>query len=107
MGRLVCSWLLIVPYLWMCFKDTPISVGDIVNAVARPFLSSVLMGEVLYLVKGLVPFDRALPTLLLGGALAIPLYFGFWVLLPSGRSEIREVWGHLTGAFGQRKTTEA
>src|SRR5688572_933681 len=103
MGRLVWAWVLIVPTMLWSFKGTPISLRLVANAVVRPLLSSLLMGEVLYMVKTMVPLDHPLPTLLLGGVLAVPLYFGFWLLMPSGRSEILGVWNDLTAAFGQRK----
>jgi hypothetical protein len=48
-------------------------------------------------------FDREIFTVLAGGLAMVPLYVGFWLVLPRGRSEIREVWKDLHAAFRQSK----
>ena len=102
-GRLASALLLTVPLLWWCFRDTPVTLKLVFDAVSRPFLSSLLMGEVLYVWKVVAPSDSAVATVLFGGLLAAPLYLGVWLLLPSGRSELRKVWKDLFAAFGRSK----
>jgi PST family polysaccharide transporter len=103
LGRVAYSYLFLLPYLWWSFKDTPVNLRHFGNAIARPLLSSLLMGEVLYLLKSWISFDREIFTLMVGGLLMVPLYVGFWLVLPRGRSEIRQVWTDLTAAFSQSK----
>ena len=102
-GRLASSILLTVPLLWWSFRDTPVTLKLVFDAAGRPFLSSLLMGEVLYAWKVVAPLDSAVATVLFGGLLAAPLYLGVWLLLPSGRSELRKVWKDLFAAFGRSK----
>ena len=61
------------------------------------------MGEVLYLLRPWILFDREIFTVLAGGLVMVPLYVGLWLLLPRGRSEIKEVWKDLNAAFRQSK----
>jgi O-antigen/teichoic acid export membrane protein len=103
LGRLAYSYVFLLPILWWSFKDTPISLRLFGNAIARPLLSSLLMGEVLYLLRPWILFDREIFTVLAGGLAMVPLYVGFWLVLPRGRSEIREVWKDLHAAFRQSK----
>jgi O-antigen/teichoic acid export membrane protein len=106
-GHLACSYLLLIPSLWWSFRDTPINLRVFTVAVARPLLSSLLMGGVLYALKVSVPFASAPTTLVLGAVLMLPLYFGFWLLLPGGRSAMSEVWVDLSSAFRQTKRLAA
>jgi O-antigen/teichoic acid export membrane protein len=104
-GHLACSYLLLIPSLWWSFKDTPITLRLFTAAVMRPLISSLLAGGVLYALKG--SFNGALPTLIFGAVLMLPLYVTFWLLLPGGRLAIREVWADVSSAFGRSKTLAA
>src|SRR5688572_23887625 len=91
-ASLASSYLFVTPFLWWSFKDTPISLRLVAAAAARPFFASLLMAGVLYNFKVSTIFNAALPTLLVGSALALPLYFSFWFLLPGGRAAMMAVW---------------
>jgi len=102
-GHLVATYLSIVPFLWWSFKDTPITLRLFAAAVSRPLIASVLMGALLYNLKAAAIFDRALPTLMFGAALMVPLYFSFWLLIPGGHSAMTAVWEDLMSAFRESK----
>jgi hypothetical protein len=102
-GHLVATYLSLVPFLWWSFKDTPITLRLFAAAVSRPLIASVLMGALLYNLKAAAIFDRALPTLMFGAALMVPLYFSFWLLIPGGRSAMNSRMGRLMSAFRESK----
>jgi len=102
-GHLVATYLSLVPFLWWSFRDTPITLRLFAAAVSRPLIASVLTGALLYNLKATAIFDRALPMLLFGAALMVPLYFSFWLLIPGGRSAMTAVWKDLMSAFRESK----
>jgi PST family polysaccharide transporter len=103
-GHLACSYLLLVPNLWWSFRDTPINLQIFASSVARPLVSSLLMAGVLYALKVTLAFPGAWTTLVLGAVLMLPLYFGFWLMLPGGRSAMKEAWTDLSSAFSRTNT---
>ena len=108
LGRLSATWLGLVPLLLWSFKDTPISLRTFVDAISRPFVASVLMAVLLYNFKVSGVLGGASATLVICGILMPFLYFSFWLVIPGGRSAIREAWADLVPAFrpGKRKEAE-
>jgi O-antigen/teichoic acid export membrane protein len=100
-GSLVKSYVILIPVLWWGFKDTPISIRLFMGALFRPFVASLMMGALLYNLKTSVVLGGPLVTLVLCATLMPVLYASFWLLIPGGRSAIKEVWTDLASAFGQ------
>jgi len=103
LGHLVCTWVGCIPVLVWSFKGTPISLRTFGSAISRPFAASLLMGALLYNLKVSTVLGGATITFVICGILMAPLYFSFWLVIPGGRSTIREVWADLAPAFHRRK----
>jgi PST family polysaccharide transporter len=103
LGHLACTWLGLVPVLLVSFKDTPISLRTFGKAISRPFVASVLTASLLYNLTLSEVLGGAEVTLVICGILMPLLYFSFWLVIPGGRSAIREVWADLAPALRPRK----
>ena len=85
----ITAYVWILPSLWYCLRDTPVSIRGILRAVCVPALCSFVMGLLLLL---------ASPELSKLGSLEIPLslglavlsYFGVWLLFPGGMRTLTE-----------------
>ena len=96
-------YLLLVPKLYWSFKRTPISVGLFFSSIARPLAASVVMGIILALLRQARLVQSAFGDLCLGVVVSALVYFGLWMMLPGGRSELRDLIADLSGpisAFG-------
>jgi O-antigen/teichoic acid export membrane protein len=106
-GHVVCVYLLMVPKLWLSFKDTPINLRIFAGAVARPLTSTLFMGGFLYVLKSVITTDDAWISLISGLSLGVLVYSVTWLLLPGGRSQMRDVWTDLRSAFGLSRVSAA
>ena len=100
----VTAYLWLLPSLWYCLRDTPVSIRGILGAVRMPAFCSSVMGLVLLL---------ASPELSRLGGLEIPLslvlavlsYVGVWLLFPGGMGRLAEYFAYLllslTGRVGR------
>jgi PST family polysaccharide transporter len=106
-GHMVGTWLALIPFLSWGFKDTPISLRLFAGAISRPFMASVLMAALLYWFKMSDVLGGTIPTLMICGTLLPFLYFSFWLVIPGGRSAVREVWSDLASAFRSRNRDQS
>ncbi len=81
-----------LPGVLYCFRGTPVRLADLIDALARPALTSTLAGGALFLAQ---PIAQAPSILVLRLAVDLLLYGIFyaaaWLLIPNGRATIREV----------------
>ena len=102
----ITAYVWILPSLWYCLRDTPVSIRGILRAVCVPALCSFVMGLLLLL---------ASPELSKLGSLEIPLslglavlsYFGVWLLFPGGMRTLTEYFTYplrsLRGRVGSNR----
>jgi PST family polysaccharide transporter len=90
-------YLLLVPTLYWSFKRTPISVGLFFSTIARPLTASLAMGIVLALFRKAGVVQGATEELFLGAVASVPVYFGFWMAMPGGPSNLRDLIADLSG----------
>jgi O-antigen/teichoic acid export membrane protein len=99
----VCSlYLFLVPKLCSSFKRTPITVGLFFSSIARPLSASVVMGIMLALLRQARLVQGAFGELCLGIVVGALVYFGLWMVMPGGRSELRDLIADLSGQIGFR-----
>jgi len=93
--------IMFVPFLHLSLKNSPVTFGAFVRALARPFASSLLVGIALVGCKLALP--AAPPVVSCGGGLVVTtvVFIATWVLLPGGRSELRALWAAVAGAARQ------
>jgi polysaccharide transporter, PST family len=91
------SYLLLVPRLYWSFKGTPISMRLFFSSIAKPLAASAVMGIILVLLRQARLVQGAFGELCLGIVASALVYFGLWMVMPGGRSELRDLIADLTG----------
>jgi O-antigen/teichoic acid export membrane protein len=92
-------YLLLVPKLYWSFKRTPISMGLFFSSIARPLAASLVMGIILLLLRQARLVQGAFGDLCLGVVVSPLVYLGLWMVMPGGRSELRDLIADLSGPF--------
>ena len=80
----IIYYLTIVPGLWYCFKDTPITVISFFKAISQPLIASVVVTCTLVIISKNIAALGNLAYLGISGILGISVYFGILALLPGG-----------------------
>lgn len=96
------TYLLMVPNLYFCLKDSPISVAAFFSTVGRPAVASVAMALGLLLLRQALPNVRMSVSLGLGCVAAPIMLVGFLMLVPGGRNELLALMSDVRSAL-QRK----
>jgi len=87
----IVSYLLLLPTLWYCFKGTPVSICDFFSAISRPFIASIIMGLVTYIISS--NLNISLELVVIGCAFIIGFisYFIVLLILPGGMILLRDI----------------
>jgi len=86
----VATSVIFIPLnLHYSFKGSPVTVGSFWSAIRMSLASSVFMGVSLIVFRLTFPIAHSLPSLLAGCAIGATTYLLPWLLLPSGRAELR------------------
>lgn len=86
----VAYCLLSLPTMAFALRHSPVSLGDVLRAVWRPFATSIASAFLVVRLMTLFPAPHAVIALLaLKGALYVGLYGASWALIPGGLSAIR------------------
>ncbi|MEM8614140.1 MAG: lipopolysaccharide biosynthesis protein [Cyanobacteria bacterium P01_H01_bin.105] len=87
-GYTVGMGLLSYPSVLYCVRQSPITLGDVMGAVWRPAIASILAACLLYLAQLLTPsINLLLIRLLVAGLIYAVFYSGIWMLLPGGYTQ--------------------
>ena len=89
-------YLLLVPKLYWSFKGTPISLRLFFTSICKPLAASVLMGIVLMALRAAKLVPGAFGDLCLGVVVGALVYLGFWMVMPGGRTELRDLIADLS-----------
>jgi PST family polysaccharide transporter len=101
----VATFVVLMPWLlYYSFAGTPVSVGDFLRSVSRPFVASLTMGAALLLLQYFAPLESALLSLLAGCGTAITAYFLAFNLLPGGRRQLQSLANEVLAALRQRSS---
>jgi len=84
------------------FKGSPVTLGSFWSAIRMPLASSVIMGVSLIVFRFTFPIAHSLPSLLAGCAIGATTYLLPWLLLPSGRAELRLILQDVQNAVLRR-----
>jgi PST family polysaccharide transporter len=84
--------IMFVPYLRLCFRNSPVTVSAFLGALARPFTASVVLAGLLVMFRTVYPSASTPITGLASGLVISAIVFPVaWVMLPGGRLELREL----------------
>jgi len=95
-GHVAYSYILVPPMIAWIIMGTPVRLRDLVDAMARPLVASLLSAAALLAARDAMSAFSPLAILMVGAALAPLLVLGFWALLPGGIGEIRTIIGGAT-----------
>jgi len=95
--------MLITPWmLYYSFAGTPVSSGDFLRSVSRPFVASLGMGAALLLLQNFAHLDHPLLSLAAACGTAITAYFLTFSLLPGGRGQLQTLASELLVSLRRR-----
>jgi O-antigen/teichoic acid export membrane protein len=90
-AEVAATYLLIPPRLHYTFKDSPMTSGAFMSAIARPLTASLAMGVALMLLRDVLPAIGAPAVLMIAGTVGAIVFFGVWRLLPGGGADLWEL----------------
>lgn len=95
----IVSYLLLVPTLWFCFRETPVSITDFFSAIYRPLIASISMGIVIFVVRSYL--TNVLELVSIGGSFisGFLTYFIVLLLLPGGLLLLRDFFSYRSFLF--------
>jgi O-antigen/teichoic acid export membrane protein len=102
-AHVASGYLLLVPLLYWAFIGTPITVWNFASAVYKPLVATLSMAAALYVFKRADFVEGRLYELAVGGALALAVYLGAWLLLPGGREALSEAFSYVFMLVRDRK----
>lgn len=97
----------IAPRLYYGFKGSPISVGAFFSATRFPIGSSAFMAVSLIMFRLNVIIEDTFNSLLTGCVIGLTTYLLPWILLPSGRAELRMILHDVRSSLLSRWTATA
>jgi len=104
---LAFAWNLnIVPSLWYCFRNTPVTTGTFFKAIWRPMTASLVMGAALFAFSFVIVsqcvFLRTLLSFLVGAA----VFLSVWVAMPGGGKELKRIYGFASFLIPKKSTPQ-
>lgn len=95
----VNTYVILIPSLWYCFRNTPVSISLFLQAISLPILSSIMMGALLILCfQNIGPLSNFVEIIL--SLLLTPfIYSGVWLLLPGGKKKLIEYFSYPLTTF--------
>jgi len=103
-ARVVTSVLVMPWALHYSFAGTPVSVGDFLRSVSRPFAASLTMGATLLFLRYFVHLEGTRLLLSAGCGAALIAYVVAFNLLPGGTDQLRSPANELLGALRRRSS---
>jgi PST family polysaccharide transporter len=94
-GYTIATYVLLLPTLWYCFRQSPVSIRDFFSAISRPMIASVCMGAAIF---PAYLFLANQPDIVVVGAcfvLGLLAYLLVWVLIPGGIQTLRELFSYM------------
>jgi PST family polysaccharide transporter len=83
--------LLLIPNLWFAFRKSPVRIASFFRAVYIPLIASTAMLAGVFALRWIAPGEGDLSGLIFGFAAAAMLYLTTFILVPRGRSEVRQL----------------
>ena len=94
--------VLFVPFLRISLKDSPVTILAYLQALVRPFISSILLAIVLVAFRMTLVVSNSLVSLLAGLAVAALIFPVVWLTLPGGKTEFRQLRSAVQAALEQK-----
>lgn len=101
-GYALANYVILVPSLQFCFKNTPVSVLDFFKTIAPVTVFSITSGFATWILFKELQEQHALTQILLGSILFGSIYFASWMLLKQTRMQLYGIWNLLQSIVYKR-----
>ena len=101
-AEVAVTYLLIAPRLYYTFKDSPMTIGAFLSAIACPVTASIVMALGLMFLRQLLPAIGAPALLSIAAATGFVIFVGVWLLLPGGGRQLFELFSDLRLALERK-----
>jgi PST family polysaccharide transporter len=94
-GFATAHWLLAIPEVLYCLRESRVTVRDYFGAVGRPLVAAVVAALAVALVPGEASEEVSLATLLVTSVAYGIIYIVTWLLIPGGRGaagDLNALW---------------
>jgi PST family polysaccharide transporter len=90
------------PFLYAAFKDTPVDISNFLLAICRPFIASLIMGIVCYVLVYYLQFNSNLPILFISFIASAIIYLVSITIVSGSTRDLWEYYEYGRLAFGKR-----
>jgi PST family polysaccharide transporter len=88
----IANYLLLIPVLIYCFKDTPIKFWTFINQLAAPAIHTIAFTCLILLLRFLLkPYLSNLSMLVISFLISVPFYYCSWLLYKNGKGKIQDI----------------
>lgn len=87
----IMSYLLIIPSLLYCFKESPVSIKAFLTGISQPFFASIIMGLIISIISPIIILASGIIFLLYSFTICLLVYIIVLLLLPGGFSYMRDI----------------
>lgn len=101
----IANYLLLVPTLLYCFKDTPINFWQFVHELSLPALHTLIFCCLLIGLKFiLAPHLSSVLLLILSFVISVPFYYFTWLLHKRGKDKLKDINDLISILYNKFKT---
>jgi O-antigen/teichoic acid export membrane protein len=98
-GYTIAHYALVIPSLWIGFRDTPLSISLFFKSISTPAFFSLIMAAVLVLLAYGTPSLGSPSRIGLSMIVAVTSYLGLWMIHPDGRKLLYDAASSLLSVF--------
>jgi PST family polysaccharide transporter len=99
MAYTIATYVLILPTLWYCFRQTPVSIRNFFSAISRPVIASIIVGFAVFSAHSyLNNFSDAL-SLSLSLIIGLLTYMVVLIFIPGGLPFLQEFFSYRSFLF--------
>jgi len=91
-GHVLENYIVLLPVLYLAFRDTPISVGLFLTTILPSVICSLLMGVVLVVFSSINPAHTSFTALAVSLPIAVIVYLTAWMLMPEGNHRLKDIY---------------
>jgi O-antigen/teichoic acid export membrane protein len=90
----IANYVILVPSLWYCFRESPITIVDFFANIARPFGITILMAVILLRLRTV--FGGHSEFIVIGSNICAGglIYVGLWLLIPGGVQFVKKIYNY-------------
>lgn len=98
-GHVIENYLMVFPFLYFAFKDSPIDMELFISSILPSIISSLVMAVVLLIFSNTVSIQNHFYGLVASLAIAIVVYLLTWTTMPGGRLKLEELFSDFVLMF--------